>query len=85
MSDLRSWITFEDIALDSSDFGRIGEDFLKSEAGMSSAAARLVLPVASSCRNEISSTMPSVGWKRIEKKVEWPEIELPRAADGTVC
>lgn len=33
MSDSRSWITFEDIALDSSDFGRIGEDFLKSEAG----------------------------------------------------
>lgn len=33
LSDSRSWTTFEDIALDSSDFGRIGEDFLKSEAG----------------------------------------------------
>ena len=29
----RRWATFEDIDIDSSDFDRIGEDFLRSEAG----------------------------------------------------
>ena len=32
-SGLRTWATFEDVDLDSSDFDRIGEDFLRSDAG----------------------------------------------------
>lgn len=32
-SDSRRWTTFEEINLDSSDFDRIGEDFLRSDAG----------------------------------------------------
>ena len=32
-SGLRTWTTFEDVDLDSSDFDRIGEDFLRSDAG----------------------------------------------------
>ena len=32
-SNSRRWVTFEDIDLDSSDFDRIGEDFLRSDAG----------------------------------------------------
>ena len=32
-SGSRSWTTFEDVDLDSSDFGLIGKDFLRSEAG----------------------------------------------------
>ena len=32
-SDSRRWTTFEDLDIDSSDFDRIGEDFLRSDAG----------------------------------------------------
>ncbi|MDE2743386.1 MAG: AAC(3) family N-acetyltransferase [Gemmatimonadota bacterium] len=32
-SDSRRWATFEDVDIDSSDFDRIGEDFLRSEEG----------------------------------------------------
>lgn len=32
-SGSRRWTTFENIELDSSDFGRVGEDFLRSDAG----------------------------------------------------
>ena len=32
-SGSRRWTTFENIELDSSDFGRVGEDFLQSDAG----------------------------------------------------
>ena len=32
-SDSRRWTTFEDVDIDSSDFDRIGEDFLRSDAG----------------------------------------------------
>ncbi len=32
-SDSRRWTTFEDVDTDSSDFDRIGEDFLRSDAG----------------------------------------------------
>ena len=32
-SGSRTWATFEDVDLDSSDFDRIGEDFLRSDAG----------------------------------------------------
>ena len=31
--DPRRWTTFENIELDSSDFERIGEDFLRSDSG----------------------------------------------------
>ena len=33
VSGLRRWTTFDDVDLDSSDFDRIGEDFLQSDAG----------------------------------------------------
>ena len=33
VSGSRRWATFEDVDIDSSDFDRIGEDFLRSEAG----------------------------------------------------
>lgn len=33
MSGSRRWTTFEEVEPDSSDFGRIGEDFLRSDAG----------------------------------------------------
>ena len=32
-ADSRRWATFEDVDIDSSDFDRIGEDFLRSDAG----------------------------------------------------
>ena len=32
-SGLRTWTTFEEVEPDSSDFDRIGEDFLRSDAG----------------------------------------------------
>ena len=32
-SGSRTWTTFEDVDIDSSDFDRIGEDFLRSDAG----------------------------------------------------
>ncbi len=33
VSGSRTWATFEDVDIDSSDFDRIGEDFLRSDAG----------------------------------------------------
>ncbi len=38
-----NWITFEDINLDSSDFDRIGEDFLQSDAGRKVSKGRIGL------------------------------------------